>query len=720
MKHLLLLISFFTLTFASSVECQEAEWTMLVYMVGSDLETNGNNATLDINEMLAGATTTANSNIILLTGGANKAGWETPKSWKIENGQQVELSFVPSNTNMANPSNVTEFIDWGIDNYPAERTMIVFWNHGGGTRGFGWAEPTYQHLSVPQLKQAFENSAYIQNGNQFDIIGFDACLMATLEVMHNLQDFGIFMVSSEETEPFHGWNYTPFMDNLENGNALHIVSGEIMNAYFDQVDAYQTSKITLSIVDLGEISILESSIEALFDKISTEGKMSSLQKAVSASEEYGKKIRTPEHSSDLVDIGDLMRKLRNIDPSLATEANQVLSRLNSAISGQNSDHTRPNASGISIYIPHNALSDEAYLQYKLQGEYAGLNLPANWNNFIVNEYIPFVTADDEAPGFKENEIRGNNNDFSSLTITHDDDLEHVHIVLDEEFLGIPDEYLLLGSTVPDSIEYVNDSTETYYYFWDEEWLGINGHPAYVADIHDFYVEDELGNLTHYDRVHIPAILNWGTLDEKSIMLSYLYDDDFNYTLEGISVEPSQYGDVIVESKDRVILEPGDQVYLLYEVFNEITDEEFFIVDEDAIITIENGNEDLHLEHHQLEPGNYHIGYALLDHSHNDTIIWDDQVFTVVANSVVEELASNEVLVSPNPSNDGFNVSIDEQFYREVFTIVLNDMTGKAILSQQFDGINTYVDTKNIPNGIYSYSLMLDGHRVYIDKIVIQH
>lgn len=721
----LLVLSF--LTFSQKAYAQMADWTLLVYIVGSDLESGSGAATEDIGEMIAGGEFTDYVNVLVLTGGSNKPGWETPRSFIIQNGVQTELTFQPSNTNMATPGNVTEFINWGTQNYPATSYMLTFWNHGGDFRGYGWEESMDDHFSVPQIKQAVAASDFIQNGNKFDVIGFDACLMAAFEVQYMLKDFAYYYVGSEETEPGHGWDWQAIVTAAEAGNALYgdEMGTIIVDSYLAHANDYGTTGITLGVMNLEEIPNLEAKLENLANAITSQSKVASLQQAVSATEEYGKAIQYPETSSDVVDLGDLMYKLKSIDPSLTTEADEVLAALGSTVVHQVNDMARPFASGISIYFPHNVLVNDAELDYVVQSEYSPLELPSTWKNFILNTYIPFVTSDNSAPnGLRKPEhvvTRDLTSDscYSALTITHDSDLEHVQIVLVEEFDGVPDEYILLGSTIPDSIAYVNDSMDTYFYFWDEQWLGINGHPGYISDIHDYQLEDEFGNLKTYQRVHIPAILNYETDGEKDIMMSYRIDEGFNVTLEGIFAEHTGGVQDRIVPKERINLQPGDQVQLLYEVFDEVTDEEYFVVDEDAVITIENGNSDLHLEHDQLEVGNYHIGYVLLDHSHNDTIIFDDTVFKVVS-SPVKDLTEVPVQIQlyPNPADEGVYIE-NLELESGPFVVRLADMNGRTVLEVQGSSDRLFLNTQHLPNGIYNASV-IQGNKVFTEKIVIQH
>lgn len=44
--------------------------------------------------------------------------------------------------------------------------------------------------------------------DKFAFIGFDACLMATVETANMLVPHADYMFASEETEPGYGWDYT--------------------------------------------------------------------------------------------------------------------------------------------------------------------------------------------------------------------------------------------------------------------------------------------------------------------------------------------------------------------------------------------------------------------------------------------------------------------------------------------------------------------------------
>ena len=79
------------------------------------------------------------------------------------------------NTPVTDPDLVADFINFSVENYPADRYGFIFWNHGGGTiSGYG-ADENFdgQGMSIDQIAEAFEKA-----NHKFDFIGFDCCLMA--------------------------------------------------------------------------------------------------------------------------------------------------------------------------------------------------------------------------------------------------------------------------------------------------------------------------------------------------------------------------------------------------------------------------------------------------------------------------------------------------------------------------------------------------------------
>ena len=153
---------------------------------------------------------------------------------------------------MTSPNTLTDFIKWSASNYPADRYELVLWNHGGGTAlGFGYDEMYPDDmLSLSQIGNALSDS-----GIKFDIVGFDACLMGTIETAYMLEPYADYLVASEEYEPGTGWYYSEWLKNLSDNTSMPTVEigKKIVEDYINGPDSSFFDSNTLSIVDLREI-----------------------------------------------------------------------------------------------------------------------------------------------------------------------------------------------------------------------------------------------------------------------------------------------------------------------------------------------------------------------------------------------------------------------------------------------------------------------------------
>ena len=176
-------------------------------------------ATRDLQEMLA-AEVGDQVNLIILTGGStnwrnNLVSSKTHQLWQIRNGKLKCLSENEGTASMTNPATLSAFIQKTAQNFPADRYGLILWDHGSGSvSGYGYDElnPRSGSMSLAGINQALTNG-----GVKFDFVGFDACLMATVETALMLDAHADYMIASEETEPGYGWYYTGWL-NLLNGN----------------------------------------------------------------------------------------------------------------------------------------------------------------------------------------------------------------------------------------------------------------------------------------------------------------------------------------------------------------------------------------------------------------------------------------------------------------------------------------------------------------------
>jgi hypothetical protein len=248
---------------------ESKSWTVMVYMVGSSLErqppneqqppkTTGN-ASKDIVEMLAGTRLPENRNInvVITTGGSSREGWKTVKRSLVQNGQLHILEDL-GGLSMASPQTLSDFVLWAKGKFPAEHYALVLWNHGGGTQGFGQdtsQNAQSQMMSLAELYQAYQT---IADKGRLDLVTYDACMMASIEVAEVTANVTPVMTGSAETEPSHGIDYTHFLKQLSTTLPTDgITVGNIIKTGYIQQSrdkqTFDTDQITYSIFDLTQL-----------------------------------------------------------------------------------------------------------------------------------------------------------------------------------------------------------------------------------------------------------------------------------------------------------------------------------------------------------------------------------------------------------------------------------------------------------------------------------
>jgi hypothetical protein len=245
----------------TSLPKPEKAWTVMVYMVGSDLEPESHWASQDILEMLQGTVSSNNtSNLVITTGGSTRNGWTTVKRSLIENGQQYVLSDL-GEKNMGDPQTLSDFVIWSKANFPAQHYALILWNHGGGTQGYGKdisPAGNGKMMTLNQLDQAYK-SIRQQIEKTLDLVVYDACLMASIEVAEVTARLANAMAGSAELEPGHGIDYAHLLSNIgasppDNGQAFGnlVKTGYIQHT--KNKGTFETSQITYSVFDLTQLS----------------------------------------------------------------------------------------------------------------------------------------------------------------------------------------------------------------------------------------------------------------------------------------------------------------------------------------------------------------------------------------------------------------------------------------------------------------------------------
>ena len=361
--------------------------TLMIYVVGSDLESKHQAASDDIDEMLSSGYDESAMNVLLYTGGCSD--WHTSEIPENENAtfiienQNLKLLSSEASSNMGNPDNLSGFLNYCYTNYPAEQYELILWNHGGGAFfGYGYDEITEDMLTLSELQTALSNSPF-HDGNKLEFIGFDACLMGNIETAHALSPYANYLIASQESEPGSGWDYS-FLAEIDTMSSGADMGTSIVDIYMEKTTEYINSipfayyPICLSVLDLSKIDSVETALNDLFAKADqdlsadTYPKFSAYRKN---SKEIAASFSYTEGSYDIVDMVDYANHLRNDYPAEVSALTNALSEL-----VVYSDANEANINGVSIYHPY----------YTKQ--YASQLIPIYTSFDFADNYTHFISA----------------------------------------------------------------------------------------------------------------------------------------------------------------------------------------------------------------------------------------------------------------------------------------------------------------------------------------
>lgn len=223
---------------------QPVERTVMLYLVGSDLEGYYELATFNLMQCMS-SDYNEHLNFIVMTGGSEE--WYTDgeylvgadyidpelnQVWSVVGKKEgeahgsmtvLEAGGLPGfeDTAMSDPDALTAFINYCYDNYSADKYDLILWDHGGGPAGnFGYDDKFWKSMTFAEVVGAIKSNKLTGSGNKFEIVNFDACIMGSAEVITALSLYADFLVLSAETEPGCGQEYSSWLNALARNPAM--------------------------------------------------------------------------------------------------------------------------------------------------------------------------------------------------------------------------------------------------------------------------------------------------------------------------------------------------------------------------------------------------------------------------------------------------------------------------------------------------------------------
>jgi len=317
---------------------EKKPYTIMISMNGSDLESEHGAATDDLIEMLDSGLSSQAANIIIFTGGAKE--WQNdviPEYdcviWEVADGQIYELTRVGLR-NMGNAGTLSSFIDFGMLNFPAQKYGLILWDHGGGSiSGYGHDEHFgNDNMTLLDLNYALQQSEV--SHTKLEFLGFDTCLLGTVEMAVIAADYAKYLIASEDLIPGDGWDYAFLKVLNDNPNIDGALIGKAITDYFmDFYGPHYFDELNMSVIDLNYANHVMCAMGSLMERGLTSLEeyqpeaFRNLARRRADTKTFG--IGSPrDNESDMVDIGHMAYRLSDLYPS---EAAELLDALNRAV-----------------------------------------------------------------------------------------------------------------------------------------------------------------------------------------------------------------------------------------------------------------------------------------------------------------------------------------------------------------------------------------------------
>lgn len=473
---------------------------------------------------------------------------------------------------MGDDRTLYDFATWAISTYPSEHYVLILADHGGGWTG-GWSDDDPQlrsGLSMREIDGALGAIVADSGIGQFELVGFDACLMGQLEVMSAVAPHAKYAVGSEETEPSVGWGYSGFLGDLVRNTSMtgRELGQAIVDSYItddarvtnDQARLLLTGNTdysaenvagalladtTLSAIDLSLVDDLNGAVNGLAVALSAID-----QDAVAQARAYAQSyvsVFGEDNPPSFIDLGhftDLLFEHVN-DPGVQQAVQNVRIVLEQAVVAEKHGEGRPGSTGLSVYFPNS-------------GEYLGTfgewteNYPSSigrfsaasvWDDYLTYHYTGETFDEAAADVAMVTPLRSSQTDFSAaieeaapaadaqIVAPGAADLVIAPITLSADTIGKDDVVTLSTHITGANIAYV------YYYvsyYWESDGSYLSADMGYVEP---GYVK-EVGGIYYPD---------WG--EETVIPVEYQWEPTVYYMSDGNEAndqfaffEPTVYGE----------------------------------------------------------------------------------------------------------------------------------------------------------------------------------
>jgi len=563
-------------------------WTIAVYLDGdNDLEPF---ALKDLKEMERGISEEGVECIVFL----DRAGGEGQVvriRKDIAGSAKSEVITTAGEVNMADPQVLHTFLASVLKAFPAQHHALILWDHGGG-----WAAHLIDEkapgapkgrdkMTLPRLREAVAGALKDTGRQRIDIIGFDMCLMAQLEVACELSGLAEIMLASQAVEPGDGWPYDQILPYFGKGTmGARRLAAQIVESYGKYYGERKERVATLSAVDLGETDKLVSSLSDFARKMSESvpGAWPEVSRSLYYSEGYADRTDIRRKSGVLasVDLMDVLNRLRLSTPNFPAqkEYQDIVAIMDKAIIAKHASPRHRLSHGLAVYAPvRGAQFDPDYLQIRMSKTCAWQGMLSALHKAQEQQLSPprvtdirVVDAQTGNPvkggkpggGFKvEATVEGENILWVQYMQAVRDDKRNGFALLEKGYVYDPEFYKKKEGAVADVVDLIMPEFKGNRNKVSKEFIGR--HLKVTDGRHAARATIDASSLSDLQHAAVPVALKRQGAEQ---CFATLFFNAVTWTVANVVAElPQKDGTVAYR---QVKLQPEDEVTLLFEFISD--------------------------------------------------------------------------------------------------------------------------------------------------------
>ena len=370
--QVLLVFVLLTVSTGNVSAAPKAKWTVMVYISGdNDLESY---VVSDLEDELGAIGSSENVQVIALADrgpgyDTSYGDWQTTKLFHITQGMTADAASAVADwdeKNMADPQTLIDFVSWSKTNYAADHYVLYFWGHG-----WNW-HPGYvmRDDTDGDTMDFLEQKAAIASLGFIDVVGYDGCNMASIEVFDLWHGHATAVTSSQEFVFSEGIQYDSVLAELS--------TNPTMSA--DQV-AIATSQSASKDKTWSAVAV-DDRFDALLTavdqwSVALSGGLATNHKKYDRAFRATKTFWRNTEDKDLYDMAYEINRLVN-DPNIQATSQDVMNAVNAVVLHERHVNGYKDVHGISIYHISKASEKDSNYDYYL----SAVDFDNAWEEFL--------------------------------------------------------------------------------------------------------------------------------------------------------------------------------------------------------------------------------------------------------------------------------------------------------------------------------------------------